>query len=95
MFGKEDICRSLGRSKEIWSIDSEALKEWGCNEMGGIGFDRGERAKLELSIRGEAEDAVRERMEEGEEIFGDSMVGYVEESPVFAGFREGGYGRRL
>jgi len=55
LFVKEDVFRTLSRSIEVWSINSEALKEWRSNEVRGVRLYRGERAKFKFSLRREAE----------------------------------------
>jgi len=59
LFVKEDVFRTLGRNIEVWSIDSEALKEWRSNEVRGVRLYRGERTKFKFSLRREAEEVFR------------------------------------
>ena len=75
------ICGVLSRSCKIGAGDSEAFKEGGGDEERGVGFE----AEFELGFGWEREDLVGERVDFGEEIFGDSMVDDLEEAPFSAG----------
>ena len=56
--------------------------------MRGVRFQRWERTKSEFSIRRKVEEVFGEWLDMAEKIFGDSMVDYVENPPIFACFIE-------